>query len=63
VTSEKGIERIKIYSPLGDFRCIVATPAAFNEGTKGLDLAVDSKDRILVLDPERNQVRIFVMKK
>ena len=42
---------------------VVATPDSFNEGTKGLDLAVDSKDRILVLDPERNQVRVFVLKK
>ncbi len=63
VTSEKGIERIKVYSPTGVFKCIVATPDSFNEGTKGLDLAVDSKDRILVLDPERKQVRVFVLKK
>ena len=63
VTSEKGIERIKVYSPNGDFIGVVATPDSFNEGTKGLDLAVDSKDRILVLDPERNQVRVFVLKK
>lgn len=62
VTSEKGIERIKVYFPDGRFRCVVATPDMFTEGTKGLDLAVDSKDRILVLDPEKNQVRIFVGK-
>ena len=60
VTSEKGIERIKVYLPNGDFKCMVATPDAFKEGTRGLDIAVDSKDRILVLDPERKQVRIFV---
>ena len=63
VTSEKGIERIKVYSPAGDFSCIVAAPASFNEGTRGLDLAVDSKNRIIVLDPERKQVRVFVLKK
>ncbi|MCX6280540.1 MAG: hypothetical protein NTU51_01090 [Bacteroidetes bacterium] len=62
VTSEKGIERVKIYSPKGEFTCIVAPPSAFTEGTRGLDLAVDSKDRIIVLDPERKQVRIFVKK-
>ncbi len=62
VTSEKAIERVKIYSPKGEFRFLVATPESFTEGTRGLDLAVDSKDRILVLDPERNQVRIFVPK-
>jgi len=62
VTSEKGIERVKIYSPKGEFKCIVAPPSAFTEGTRGLDLAVDSRDRIIVLDPERKQVRIFVKK-
>ena len=52
-----------MYSPEGDFKCVVATPASFNEGTKGLDLAVDAEDRILVLDPERRQVRIFAVKR
>jgi sugar lactone lactonase YvrE len=60
VTGEKGIERIKIYSPAGDFVCVVAAPDQFDEGTRGLDLAVDKQDRILVLDPTRKQVRIFV---
>jgi sugar lactone lactonase YvrE len=59
VTSEKGIERIKVYRPDGTFRCVVAGPDAFTEGTRGLDLAVDSRDRIVVLDPERGMIRIF----
>jgi hypothetical protein len=62
VTSEKGLERIKIYKPNGDFSCLVAGSGAFVEGTNGLDLAVDSKGRILVLDPEKNQIRIFTEK-
>ncbi len=62
VTAEKGIERVKIYSPGGVLKCVVATPEQFEEGTKGLDLAVDPKGRLLVLDPVRNQVRIFVEK-
>jgi hypothetical protein len=62
VTSEKGIERIKVYKPNGDFSCVVAGPDSFIEGTRGLDLAVDSKDRILVLDPEKKQIRIFTKK-
>jgi hypothetical protein len=60
VTSEKGIERIKVYWPDGRFRCLVADPSSFTEGTKGLDLAVDSGDKIFVLDPEKNQVRCFI---
>jgi len=62
VTSEKGLVRVKIYSPGGEFLSVVATPKQFTDDTKGLDLAVDSKGRILVLDPERNEVRIFTVK-
>jgi sugar lactone lactonase YvrE len=62
VTSEKGIERIKVYDGNGTYKCLVAGPDCFVEGTRGLDLAVDSKDRILVLDPEKKQVRIFALK-
>lgn len=62
VTSEKAIERVKVHLPSGEFKCVVATPDSFEEGTKGLDLAVDSKDRIYVLDPVKNFVRIFEKK-
>jgi len=62
VTSEKGIERVKVYSPQGDFKCIVAAPESFEEGTRGLDLTVDAHDRILVLDPVRKNIRILVKK-
>lgn len=60
VTSEKGIERVKIIYANGDLKCVVAKPDSFIEGTTGLDLAVDSQDRVLVLDPEKGLVRIFV---
>jgi DNA-binding beta-propeller fold protein YncE len=59
VTSEKGIERVKIHLPSGEFKCVVAGPEQFIEGTTGLDLATDSNDRILVLDPGKGIVRIF----
>lgn len=62
VTSEKGLERVKIHTPTGDFKTVVASPELFEEGTKGIDLAVDSKDRIYVLDPVRKVVRIFEKK-
>jgi sugar lactone lactonase YvrE len=62
VTSEKAIVRVKIHQPDGEFREVVASPEAFDEGTVGLDLTVDSQDRIVLLDPERNMVRIFVRK-
>jgi hypothetical protein len=63
VTSEKAIERIKVYNPDGSFRCVVAAPDQFAPGTKGLDLAVDNLNRILVLDPVKKRIRIFELKK
>jgi len=59
VTSEKGIERVKIYNTNGTFLAVVATPDQFEEGTTGLDLAVDTQNRILVLDPVKKLIRIF----
>lgn len=61
VTSEKGLERVKTYGPDGTFKGVVAPPAAFKEGTVGLDLAVDGDGRILVLDPASNRIRVFVL--
>lgn len=60
VTSEKGIERVKIHLPSGAFDEMVAGPNQFTAGTKDLDLAVDSNDRVLVMDPYRGLIRIFV---
>ena len=62
VTSEKGIERVKIFNTNGTFLAIVATPDQFEAGTKGLDLAVDKQNRILVLDPVKMLIRIFEQK-
>ena len=62
VTSEKGLERVKIHAPNGDFKTVVAGPESFIEGTTGLDLAVDSKDRIYVLDPIKKLIRVFEKK-
>jgi len=59
VTSEKGIERVKIYNADGSFKSIVATPDQFEKGTTGLDIAVDNQNRILVLDPVKKLIRIF----
>ncbi len=62
VTSEKAIERVKIHQPSGEFKCVVASPESFIEGTKGIDLAVDSKDRVYVLDPEKKIVSVYIKK-
>jgi len=62
VTAEKGIARVKIYNRLGRLVAVVAGPEQFTEGTVGMDLAVDSRNRIYVLDPKRHCVRIFEKK-
>ncbi len=63
VTSEKGLVRVKAYNHDGEFVNVVAPPNSFDEDTVGVDLAVDNDGRILVLDPSRRAVRIFVKKK
>jgi len=62
VTSEKGIERVKVYDLSGNFKALVALPASFTEGTRGLDLATGPEGEIYVLDPLRRMVRKFISK-
>lgn len=59
ITSEKGIPRIKLYDKNGKFVCIIAPPEAFDSTSEGLDVAVDSKGRVLVLDTKRKSIRVF----
>jgi hypothetical protein len=59
VTSEKGLARVKIYNRLGQLESLVALPNQFDDGSEGLDLTIDSNQRIYVLDPNRKQIRIF----
>lgn len=59
VTSEKGLVRVKLYGPVGDLLGVIAAPNDFAIDTKGLDLAIDSAGRILVLDPEAGMIRIY----
>ena len=72
VTSEKGIPRVKIYDLAGDLECVVAgseqlglqVAALGDARSKGFehiyDIAADSQGRVLVLDPVRKCVRVFV---
>jgi hypothetical protein len=74
VTCEKGLARIKIYDPEGAFVGVVAGPEQFGATAHvcttpeqcqsgGYDVAVDSQDRIFILDTVRNVVKIFSRKK
>lgn len=58
VTSEKGMPRIKLYDQHGLFTGVVASPDMF-DGTMAADIAVDKKHRVIALDFERQQIRIF----
>ncbi len=57
VTAEKGLPRIKIYSPQGKFECVVAGQEQFP--SIAADLAVDNHDRILVLDSNKSRILVF----
>ena len=74
VTAEAGLPRIKMFTADGSFQALVAGPDEFEENARrsrevpetpenchdgGFELAVDSKDRILVLDRVSKEVRIF----
>jgi len=71
VTGEKGLARVKVYEADEVFAGLVAGPDSFpnsniaalsslsDKSTPIQDLAVDARDRVLVLDPHENTVRIF----
>jgi hypothetical protein len=59
VTSEKGIPRVKVYSPFGQFEGVVSGPDQFEAGTVGLDIAVNGRGEILILDPRKGHIRVF----
>jgi hypothetical protein len=61
VTAEKGLPRVKVHKPSGELVGVVAAPKDFEKGIHGLDVAVDSKDRILVVDPATSTVRVYVL--
>jgi len=59
ITSEKGIVRIKKYDSAGQFVCAIAGPEHFKKNSEGLDIAIDSKQSIYVLEPVAQVIHIF----
>jgi hypothetical protein len=59
VTSEKGLPRIKVYDVDGSFQSAVVGPDGLTTATEPCDVAVDSRGRIVALDPGGGAVRIF----
>ena len=63
ITSEKGMPRIKLYGQHGEFLGVVASPEMFDQDSNlAPAIAVDSEQRVVALDIERKQVRIFERK-
>ncbi|WP_167605469.1 hypothetical protein [Maribellus sediminis] len=64
VTSEKGLVRIKVYKPSGEFSGVVAAPTKFEDKIEGEapDVAVDSEGNIYALDFDRKVLRVFEKK-
>lgn len=62
VTAEKGIVRVKIYDSSGKFLSIVAGPDDFDTDCPPIGMTLDPDDRIIILDPSRNEIRIFARK-
>lgn len=59
VTSEKGLVRVKVYSPSGELKSVVAPPEKFKENGHAPDLAVDEQDRVWALDFDKKMIRLF----
>jgi len=63
VTYEKTLQRIKVYSPSGEFREVAAGPNKFSDHPSSShivpDIATDRSGRIILLDPIRKTVRVF----
>ncbi len=64
VTSEKGLVRVKLYKPSGEFLGVVAAPTQFDEKVEGEapDVAVDTQGNIYALDFDRKLLRVFEKK-
>lgn len=58
-TSEKSIPRVKVYAADGSFAGVVAGAESFHKEEDGLDLAVDARGRLLVLDSMKAVIRVY----
>jgi len=59
VTAEKGLPRVKVYTPEGQLQSVVATPDDLSVMVRSLDVAVDRRGRVFVLDAPERVVRVF----
>jgi hypothetical protein len=57
--TEKAGPRAKVYDAEGDLLAVIATDV-FDPNCKNMDLAVDSKGRVFIVDTVRLQIHVFV---
>ncbi|MBT3382682.1 MAG: hypothetical protein HN778_06510 [Prolixibacteraceae bacterium] len=62
VTSEKGMVRIKIYKPSGEFFGVVAAPNKFVAEGHAPEVAVDDLGNVYALDFDKKLLRVFELK-
>ncbi len=63
LTCEKGLVRVKRFEvTAGTYDGLVAASEQFPQEQSVKDLAVDAKDRVLVLDAKRGSIRVFTRK-
>ena len=63
VTSEKGMVRVKVHSPSGELKSVVAAPEKFENGKHAPDVCTDSAGNIYALDFDRKIIRVFAPNK
>jgi hypothetical protein len=59
VTSEKGLVRIKIYKPSGEFKGVVAAPDKFTDDGHAPEVIADESGNIYALDFDKKMIRLF----
>jgi hypothetical protein len=62
LTAEKGIVRVKEYGPTGVFTTVVAPPHAFPNKTTHIAIAVNSEEKVFILDSATKVVLVFSRK-
>lgn len=59
VTGEKHIVRVKLYDSEGAFKGVICGQEDWAKETAAPDIAVDSRGRILALDPRADAIRVY----
>ena len=59
VTSEKGIARVKVYTPEGTLASVVAGPRDLAGDYSGFDVAADDRGRVYVLRSEIRRIAVY----